>query len=486
MSDSDGDTSGLDIASAVAAKQLSAQEAVATCLDRIEALNPRVNAFTAVHKDRALARAQAVDQQVQSGQQLPLAGVPFAVKNLFDIEDQTTLAGSKINQQNAVAAADALMIQRIEAAGGVLVGALNMGEFAYDFTGENQHYGDCRNPWNLAHMTGGSSSGSGAALASGMVPLTLGSDTNGSIRVPSALCGTYGLKPTYGRLPRTGSYPFCDSLDHVGPMARSVAELAAAYNVMQGFDATDHVCVSRQPDLVDVQSIDGKTLRIGVLQGYFAPQEFDEATQVVADCAKALEAMGVAVDDCELDLAEAGRSAAFLITNIEGASLHYEKILQRADDFDPDTRDRFIAGSLLPAAWYARAQRVRRQYAEEAAELFRRFDVLLAPATPMRAPLRGQKTMLMGGSEVNVRANLGYFTQPISCIGLPVVCAPVMQSQFGTPQTAQAVSVSAATPSMGVQIIAAPWREDLCFKVASLLADASITRSEVAPVSTQD
>jgi Asp-tRNA(Asn)/Glu-tRNA(Gln) amidotransferase A subunit family amidase len=255
---------------------------------------------------------------------------------------------------------------------------------------------------------------------------------------------------------------------------------------MQGFDATDQVCVSRQPDLVDVQAREGKTLRIGVLKGYFAPQEFDGATQVVADCAKALEAMGVAVDDCELNLAEAGRSAAFLITNIEGASLHYEKILQRAYDFDPDTRDRFIAGSLLPAAWYARAQRVRRQYAEEATELFRRFDVLLAPATPIRAPLRGQKTMSMGGSEVNVRANLGYFTQPISCIGLPVVCAPVMQSQFDTLQTAQAASAEAATLSMGVQIIAAPWREDLCFKVASLLADASITRSEVAPVSTQD
>ncbi|MBL6814912.1 MAG: AtzE family amidohydrolase [Pseudomonadales bacterium] len=486
MSNSDGDASGLDIASAVAAKRLSAQDAVATCLARIEALNPRINAFTAVHTDRALARAQAVDQRVQDGQQLPLAGVPFAVKNLFDIEDQTTLAGSKINQQNAVADSDALMIQRIEAAGGVLVGALNMGEFAYDFTGENQHYGDCRNPWNLAHMTGGSSSGSGAALASGMVPLTLGSDTNGSIRVPSALCGTYGLKPTYGRLPRTGSYPFCDSLDHVGPMARSVAELAVAYNVMQGFDATDHVCVARQPDLVDVQATDGKTLRIGVLQGYFAPAEFDEATQVVADCAKALEAMGVAVADCELNLAQAGRSAAFLITNIEGASLHYEKILQRADDFDPDTRDRFIAGSLLPASWYARAQRVRRQYANEAAELFRHFDVLLAPATPIRAPLRGQKNMSMGGSQVNVRANLGYFTQPISCIGLPVVCAPVMQSQFGTPQAAGSASATAATPSMGVQIIAAPWREDLCFKVASLLAAASVTRSEVAPVSTQD
>ena len=468
MSDSNGDTSGLDIASAVAAKQLYAQEAVATCLDRIEALNPRVNAFTAVHKDRALARAQAVDQQVQSGQQLPLAGVPFAVKNLFDIEDQTTLAGSKINQQNAVAAADALMIQRIEAAGGVLVGALNMGEFAYDFTGENQHYGDCRNPWNMAHMTGGSSSGSGAALASGMVPLTLGSDTNGSIRVPSALCGTYGLKPTYGRLPRTGSYPFCDSLDHVGPMARSVNDLAMAYNALQGFDASDHACAQRPVELINATQRSRQPLRVGVLQGYFDPPEFSDATQVVDTCAKALAAAGARVDYCQLELAEAGRSAAFLITNMEGANLHYEKVIAQAEAFDADTRDRFIAGSLLPGAWYLRAQRLRRQYAQQAAQLFGHYDVLLAPATPIRAPLLGQKTMRMGASELNVRANLGYFTQPISCIGLPVICAPLLQADSNGP-----------APALGVQIIAAPWREDLCFMAAAQLANTGTTRSEV-------
>ena len=477
MSDDYGPSSGADLGAATATDiaalvttgQVSAQQATTSSLDRIATINPQINAFTSVYPERALAQAQAVDKKLQQGQVLPLAGVPFAVKNLFDVGDQVTLAGSKINRGNSSAAADALLIQRIESAGGVLVGSLNMGEFAYDFTGENQHYGDCRNPWNVAHMTGGSSSGSGAAVASGMVPLTLGSDTNGSIRVPSALCGTYGLKPTYGRLPRTGSYPFCDSLDHVGPMARSVADLAAAYNAVQGFNAEDHACVNRPVDRIDLARQVSKALRVGVLQGYFAPAEFAEATSVVASCAKALEAIGVAVDNCELSLAQAGRSAAFLITNIEGASLHYEKILAQAEAFDPDTRDRFIAGSLLPAAWYTRAQRVRRQYAREAAELFSRFDVLLAPATPIRAPLLGQKTMLMNGKEVNVRANLGYFTQPISCIGLPVLSAPVLQLERTAP-----------TPSLGLQIIAAPWREDLCFSVASLLAEAGATRSEVA------
>ena len=302
-----------------------------------------------------------------------------------------------------------------------------------------------------------------------MVPLTLGSDTNGSIRVPSAFCGTYGLKPTYGRLPRTGTYPFCDSLDHVGVMARSLPDLAAGYNSAQGFDAADHACADRAIELIDAARRGGQPLRVGVLQGYFDPVEFRDATQVVNSCAQAFESSGAAVEHCELKLAEAGRSAAFLITNIEGASLHYEKVMASADAFDPDTRDRFIAGSLLPAGWYTRAQRVRRQYAQEAAQLFTRFDILLAPATPIRAPLLGQKTMLMGGNELNVRANLGYFTQPISCIGLPVVCAPVLQSAGVDP-----------APALGVQIISAPWREDLCFMAAGQLADHGVTASAVA------
>jgi AtzE family amidohydrolase len=460
-----------DITAAVSAQQVSAEEVVRACLHRVDDCNDQVNAFTAVYADRALAKSQLVDEQLRQDVALPLAGVPFAVKNLFDVAAQTTVAGSKILDSNAAAAADALLVQRLEAQGAVLVGSLNMGEFAYDFTGENQHYGACRNPRNLAHMTGGSSSGSGAALAAGMVPLTLGSDTNGSIRVPSALCGVYGLKPTYGRLPRSGTYPFCDSLDHVGPMARSLADLALAYNALQGFDASDHACAQRPLEPVDVAQRSRQPLRVGVLQGYFDPPEFSDATQVVDTCAKALAAAGARVDYCQLELAEAGRSAAFLITNMEGASLHYEKVIAQAEAFDADTRDRFIAGSLLPGAWYLRAQRLRREYAQQAAQLFGHYDVLLAPATPIRAPLLGQKTMRMGDGELNVRANLGYFTQPISCIGLPVICAPLLQADANGP-----------APALGVQIIAAPWREDLCFMAAAQLAETSTTRSEVVAI----
>ena len=216
-----------EIAAAVSEGRISAAAVVGAALARIRQLNSKLNAFTDVLGERALERAQAIDRTRAKG---PLAGVPFAVKNMFDIAGLATRAGSRINRDRAPATRDATLIARLEAAGAVLVGALNMGEYAYDFTGENVHDGDCRNPHDLTRMTGGSSSGSACAVAAGLTALALGSDTNGSIRVPSSLCGVFGLKPTYGRLSRAGTFPFVASLDHVGPMARSARDLALAYD----------------------------------------------------------------------------------------------------------------------------------------------------------------------------------------------------------------------------------------------------------------
>ncbi len=198
-----------EIAAEVGAGQARATDVVAACLDRIERFNPVLNAFTAVTAERARAKAAALDAAIAAGARPgALAGVPFAVKNLIDVAGLPTLAGSKINRDHPPAIADAPLISRLEAAGAILVGALNMGEYAYDFTGENVHYGPSRNPFDTKRMTGGSSGGSGGAVGGGLVPLALGSDTNGSIRVPASFCGLFGLKPTYGRLTRAGSFPF--------------------------------------------------------------------------------------------------------------------------------------------------------------------------------------------------------------------------------------------------------------------------------------
>lgn len=452
-----------EIAATVRGGSLSAAAVTEAALERIARLNPVLNAFTDVTADRARAEAADLDARIAAGADPgPLAGVPVAVKNLFDIRGLPTRAGSLINRERPPAGADAVLLQRLARAGAVLVGGLNMGEYAYDFTGENAHDGACRNPHDPARMAGGSSSGCGAATAAGLAPLSLGSDTNGSIRVPSSLCGIFGLKPTYGRLTRHGSFPFCDSLDHLGPFARSARDLALAYDVLQGPAEGDHACAGRPVEPVSPMLETGlEGLRIAVAGGYFSRGGLPEAHDAVERAAQALGTDRVV----ELPGAELGRAAAYIITNAESSAFHLDRLRTRAGDFDPDTRDRFLAGALLPAAWYVQAQRVRRWYHEQVMALFREVDVLLAPATPCTAPLVGQKTMVLDGREMPVRPHLGLFTQPISCIGLPVCAVPM--------------ALPGALP-IGIQVIAAPWREDRCLMVAAELERLGLARAPLA------
>jgi 1-carboxybiuret hydrolase len=443
--------SATEIAQAVNAGTIDATTVVEETLAVISARDPLLNSFTAVIDARARARAEALDRRRAQGQALgPLAGVPFAVKNLFDVKGLATLAGSKINRDLPPASHDSPLIERLEAAGAILVGALNMGEYAYDFTGENVHYGPSRNPHDLSRMTGGSSGGSGAAVAGGLVALALGSDTNGSIRVPSSLCGIFGLKPTYGRLPRNRTFPFVASLDHLGPFALSVSDLALAYDAMQGADADDPVCAERasEPTFASLGAgIDG--LRIAVAGGYFQKGLFPEAHVALDQVAAALHANA----EIELPQAALARSAAYLITTIEGASLHLTRLRERPNDFDPAVRDRFIAAAMVPGTLAVKAQKFRRWFRSEMLKLFERVDAIIAPATPCTAPLIGQQTFRLGDVEMPVRANLGLYTQPISFIGLPVAAVPIPLAPL----------------PIGVQIIAAPWREDVALRIAYAL-----------------
>jgi AtzE family amidohydrolase len=435
------------IADAVRNGETTASAIVEKCLAVIAERDKALNAFTDVTRDRALARAKAVDTAKTKG---PLAGVPFAVKNLFDVKGLPTRAGSKINRELAPSQHDQPLIERLEAAGAILVGALNMGEYAYDFTGENIHDGPSRNPHDLSRMSGGSSGGSGSAVGGGLVPLALGSDTNGSIRVPSSLCGIFGLKPTYGRLSRAKSFPFVGSLDHLGPFARSVHDLAISYDAMQGPDLDDPVCTDRAPEpAAPLLARGAEGLRIAVAGGYFRKGAFPEAIEAVNRVAKMLSAK----QEIELPEAQRARAAAYVITATEGAALHLDRLRKRAKDFDPAVRDRLIAGAMLPSVLVDKAQKFRRWYRAQVLELFRTVDVIIAPATPCTAPSIGQQTFMLDGVELPVRPNLGIFTQPISFIGLPVVAVPIPLKPL----------------PIGVQIIAAPWREDVALRVAAEL-----------------
>src|SRR4051794_2157144 len=443
--------SALDIASAVQGGKTSAVAITEQALARIERHDGVLNSFTDVTATRARARARAIDSVIAAGKNAgSLAGVPFAVKNLFDVQGIPTRAGSKINRDLPASARDATLIERMEAAGAVLVGALNMGEYAYDFTGENAHDGNSHNPHDITRMAGGSSGGSGAAVGGGLVPIALGSDTNGSIRVPSSFCGIFGLKPTYGRLSRARSFPFVMSLDHLGPFARNVRDLALSYDAMQGPDSDDAACVARPVEPVAGQIERGiNGLRVAIAGGYFQKNVFPEAQEAVARVAKALGATETVI----LPEAARARAAAYIITTTEGASLHLDRLRKRPEDFDPAVRDRLIAGAMIPAPFVDKAQKFRRWYRAQVLELFKSVDVILAPATPCVAPKLGQATFVLDGVELPVRANIGIHTQPISFIGLPVVAVPVPLEPM----------------PIGVQIIAAPWREDIALRVAQAL-----------------
>jgi 1-carboxybiuret hydrolase len=453
----------LAIAAAVARGETTASAEVEAALARIAAGDGVVNAFTAVTADRARSEAALVDQRRARGEKLPpLAGVPFAVKNLFDVAGLPTLAGSRLHERRPAADRDAVLVARMQAAGAVLVGALNMDAYAYGFTTENTGYGPVRNPHDTARTAGGSSGGSAAAVAAGMVPVTLGSDTNGSIRVPSSLCGIFGLKPTYGRLSRSGSFPFVASLDHLGPFATDVADLAACYDALQGPDPADPAFAQRplEPVTPVLRRDASEPLRIARLGGYFDHWASPEAR---AAAMRAAEALG-GHRTIELPEVERARAAAFVISASEGGALHRETLQRDYDGFEPHNRDRFLAGALTPATWYVQAQKTRAWFAGQVRAIFADVDVLVAPATPVAATLLGEEWVELGGERLPLRPSLGLFTQPISCIGLPVAAVPI--SGPGLP--------------LGVQLIAAPWREDLCLRAALQLERAGVARCVIA------
>ncbi|MGZ3254076.1 MAG: AtzE family amidohydrolase [Burkholderiaceae bacterium] len=455
--------SATELTQAIRDNTLTARQIVTATLERIEQLDQDVNAFTHVTRERALAEADAIDQLRQAGATLPtLAGVPFAVKNLFDLEGVVTISGSKTLRHHPPASHDAILVQRLKQAGAICVGALNMDEFAYGFTTENSHVGECRNPHDTSRIAGGSSGGCGAAIAAGMVPISLGSDTNGSIRVPSSLCGIFGLKPTFGRLSRSGSFPFVASLDHLGPFARSVEDLALTYDACQGPDIDDHACTQRpieQTRNILSQGID--SLRIARLTGYFDEHALPVAQQASRLAAQALNAS----TEMELPHVALARAAAFTITASEGGALHLPAIRTQYDDYEPLSRDRFVSGALTPAAWYLKAQHFRAWFQQNVKKIFEQYDILIAPATPCQAWPIGTEWIDLNGTRFPARASMGLFTQPISFIGLPVVAVPIHQT---------------GELPLGVQIIAAPWREDLALRAAAYLEKSGIAQAPVA------
>ncbi|MGB8926679.1 MAG: AtzE family amidohydrolase [Pantoea agglomerans] len=457
-----GDVSIQTLQRAIQQGEISALEVAKRTLQAVEQHNPALNAWTEVTGPRMLKEAADVDAQRQRGETLPpLAGIPYAVKNLFDVAGHTTLAGASLFSDRPAARADAFAVDKLRRSGALLSGMLNMDAYAYGFTTENSHYGATHNPRDLSRVAGGSSGGSAAAVAAGLVHFSLGTDTNGSIRVPASLCGIFGLKPTFGRLSRSGSHPFVASLDHIGPLARRVEDLALVYDLLQGADPTDafqaaHPLTATLPGL----SQGSEGLRCGVLGGFFARWCDEDARAAVAVVAAALDAQ----EEVLMPDAELARSAAFIMTAAEGGNHYLPALRQTPEQFEPNSRERLLAGAMMPGAWYVQAQRFRRHFQQQVLPLFDRFDVLIAPATPCSAITIGQQTLSIQGESLPAKAGMGMLTQPISFLGLPVCTVP-LATRSGLP--------------IGLQLIARPFNEEAVLRAAWALEQRGITIPQI-------
>ncbi|QDH25980.1 AtzE family amidohydrolase [Neokomagataea tanensis] len=417
---------GHEIPERLKKKEFSALSFVEHVLSDIQQRNRQYNIATRTLNQRAIEIARKIDSLIAQGKDPgPLAGIPFGIKDLFDVAGQITTAGSKILAQDTVAKTDATLVERLINAGAIPVAMTNMDEFAYGFATDNAHHGQTLNPHDAQCLAGGSSGGSAAGVAARFFPLSLGSDTNGSIRVPASLCGVWGLRATQGRLPTTGSYPFVHSLDTVGPFADSASSLKLCFEAL-----------SASP----LQKIDTSTLRFARLGGWFTENMAPEMETAIAQLAKTLKAEhSITVPETER-----ARAAAFLISASEGASLHFEHLKYHAVDFDPAVRDRLFAGALIPTTTIAKAHRFRSWFRRAMHSAFETVDILIAPAVVGPAPRFDQPFININGEMVSARANLGIYTQPLTLAGFPVLTVPIPTQ--GLP--------------LGAQLIAKPGRED--------------------------
>ncbi len=444
-----------ELARLIAGREVSPVEVVQAYLDRIEALDGKLRAFITVCRDEALAAAKTAEAAVMRGESLgPLHGIPIGFKDLFATKGTRTTGGSKILAE-WIPEEDATVVARLKAAGAIVLGKLNLHEFAYGPEGLNVHFGNAWNPWD-AHthrIAGGSSSGSGVAVAAGLAAGALGSDTGGSIRIPAALCGLTGLKPTYGRASRAGVLPLAWSMDHVGPMTRTAADAAVLLGPMAGHDPRDPTTSGLPvPDYTAALTGDIRGLRVGVLRAFFLESAGLVLRQAVEQAVKRLEEQGARVQGVGLETVAHASGASFAIVGAEALAYHEEWMKTRPDDYGPDVRDRLRLGAFVSATQYLKAQRARRLIRQEVDALLTDLDVLVAPVTPIVATPVGQTEVVVEGGRQDVRSSLIRLTRIFNLSGHPVCAVPCGFTVAGLPT--------------GMQIVGRPFDEATILRVA--------------------
>ncbi len=441
------------LSKALRQKEISPVEVTRAFLRRIEKHDRKINSFITLLPGQAMKAARRAENEIIKGKfRSPLHGIPFAAKDLFFTKGIRTTCGSKI-LSGFIPSFNAAVIERLYSAGAILLGKLNMHEFAYGTTSVNPHFGAVHNPWDQERITGGSSGGSAAALSSSFVPLTLGTDTGGSIRIPAALCGIVGLKPTYGRISKYGVYPLCWSLDHAGPMAKTTADLAMAMNILAGHDSRDSsTSEAPVPNYLRALAKNLKGIRLGVPDSYYFERLDGEVNAAVKEAIRVLRGLGAKVRPVSIPGLQQASIAAFIALLAEGTASLGKWHLTRYRDLGEDVRSRLNLGAAVKAIQYLKAQRIRRKTREIFLKTFSEVDALITPQLPITAPLIGQESVSFGKKAEAVPSALTRFTRIYNLIGIPCISLPCGFSPSGMP--------------IGLQIAARPFGEEMVLKVA--------------------
>ncbi len=448
-----------DAAVALRAKRVSSVELTTAAIARMDR-HLDLCAFITPTAGQALEQAHTADTELAAGTDRgPLHGIPIALKDLFCTRGLRTTAGSRVYEK-FIPTIDATVVARLHSSGAVMLGKLNMHELAYGITSANPHFGAVRNPWNPQHSPGGSSGGSGAAVAAGIVFMALGSDTGGSIRIPASFCGTVGLKPTYGRVSRYGVLPLGFSLDHVGPLTRSVRDAAIVLNAIAGRDPHDPSC-SRRPvvDYVPDEGVSLRGLRIGFPENFFFERLDPDVESAVRGAVARAESLGAQVRPVRLPDVAALNAVARVILLAEAAAVAAPHLSDRSL-FGPDVLALLDQGRLIAAPDYVNAQRLRRMMRRKFDQVWSQVDCLFAPATPNVAPRIGDTLVRLGGVEEDVRLATTRLVRSINALGYPALSIPCGLSSSGLP--------------IGLQIIGPVFEEALLLRTGAALEDSGV------------
>lgn len=450
----------LEAAAALRRRETSSVELTAAALRSIERLNPSTNAMQSVLVDAARGRAKQADEELARGEgRGPLHGIPIAVKDLFYTKGVRTTGGSNLFAEH-VPDHDATVVEWLRTGGAVLAGKTGMHELAYGITSSNPHYGAIRNPWDRDRIPGGSSGGSGAAVAGGMVFMAMGSDTGGSIRIPASYCGVVGLKPTYGRVSRYGAMPLGFSLDHMGPLTRSVRDAGAVLNIIAGYDPRDETSSRRAVEnyVPDIEpSIRG--MRIGMPENFYFERLDCDVDAAVRAAFQTAAGHGAEIVPLRVPDIAAINTVARVILLAE-ASAQFEPYMEQRDRFGPDVLALLDQGRLLSATDYINAQRLRHNMQREFAGVWSRVDCLFTPATPITAPRIGETTVTCGGQDEDVRLATTRLVRAINALGLPAISIPCGTDRRGLP--------------IGLQIVGPPFAEALILRAAQAILPAEV------------